>query len=169
MKKLTVIIIALISFLAIPAGGEASYRILLKNGGEFKTDRYWKEGEKILFYTDGGVAGMSRSLVQEIRKFDPPYTTEKPPPTTRTADESLEKIDDEQIYKNKAIILSGKVREALGNYKRAKDTGDKERIAEEFQRVSQISSELEDLRKEVQAKNGGILPLWWLEEPERSQ
>jgi len=81
-------------------------------------------------------------------------------------DESEKKPDDEQLDKNKRIALSLKVKEALESYARAKKVGDRHRIAEEFRRVSQISSELEDLEKEVKAKNGGILPSWWWEEPE---
>jgi len=84
-------------------------------------------------------------------------------------DESEEKSDDEQLYKNQRIALSLKVREALESYKRAKELGDRDRITEEFRRVSQISSELGDLEKEVKARNGGILPSWWREEPERRE
>ncbi|MCP4579688.1 MAG: hypothetical protein GY846_25740 [Deltaproteobacteria bacterium] len=81
-------------------------------------------------------------------------------------DDSKEKPGDEQLYQNQRIALSLKVRAALESYKRAKKVGDRESIDEEFRKVSQISSELEDLEKEVKAKNGGILPSWWWEEDE---
>jgi hypothetical protein len=84
-------------------------------------------------------------------------------------DEPNEKPSDEQYYKNRRIALSLKVREALEGYKRAKKVGDRDSIDEEFRRVSQISSQLEDLEKEVKAKNGGILPSWWREDDENRE
>ncbi len=168
MKKFILIIIT-IAFFIYPSICLSSYLIELKNGSTFITNHYWKEGRQIKFYYRGGIVGISKNLVRKISESDLLYIKEEPQPAKKGKDESEEKPDDEQLYKNQRIALSIKVREALDSYKRAKEVGDRDRIAEEFRRVSQISSELEDLEKEVKAKNSGILPSWWREEPENRE
>ena len=163
MKKFILIIVT-IAFFIYPSVCLSSYLIELKNGSTFITNHYWKQKGQIKFYYRGGVVGISKDLVREIRESDLPYIKEESQPVKEEEDKSEEKPDDEQLYKNQRIALSMKVREALESYKRAKEVGDRDRIAEEFRRVSQISSKLEDLEKEVKAKNSGILPSWWREE-----
>jgi hypothetical protein len=48
----------------------AAYVIKLKNGNEYVTGRYWREGAQVLFDTYGGVFGVDRSFVLKIEKTD---------------------------------------------------------------------------------------------------
>ena len=57
MKKLLTAIAAAI-FLIYPCVVSASYIIHLKDGREFATDRYYKEGDQIKFKRYGGVIGI---------------------------------------------------------------------------------------------------------------
>ncbi len=66
-------LVLIILFLTCPLASPASYRIQLKNGGEFKTVRYWEEGDQILFYVYGGVAGVQKDSVKYIKKADVAY------------------------------------------------------------------------------------------------
>ena len=68
MKNLTLIVIIFLSFLAFPAAGDASYLILLKNGGKLTTPRYWSEGNQIKFYIYGGIVGIKKDSIQRIEK-----------------------------------------------------------------------------------------------------
>jgi hypothetical protein len=173
----------------------SSYLIHLKDGRKFLTDRYRDEGGQIKFKRHGGVIGIQKNLVKEIEEImdlpenegnedETQATREKEAlgkradPDTEARSKEVERVNkdkpnekpgDEQFYKNRRIALSLKVREALESYKRAKKVGDRDRIDEEFRRVSQISSQLEDLEKEVKAKNGGILPSWWREDDENRE
>jgi len=69
MRK-SILIIMLLFFLALafPATGDAAYLIRLKNGGEFKTFKYWSEGGQIKFYIYGGIVGVQKDSVQRIKK-----------------------------------------------------------------------------------------------------
>lgn len=50
------------------AAAEASYLIQLKDGGEYRTPRYWHEGEEIRFFICGGVIGVPREQVRDIKE-----------------------------------------------------------------------------------------------------
>ena len=49
---------------------DSAYVIKLKNGNEYITDRYWREGAQVLFDTYGGVFGVDRNFVLKIEKSD---------------------------------------------------------------------------------------------------
>jgi len=42
------------------------YTIQLKNGNEIKSDKYWKDGEMVRFYTREGVVGIPEKLIGQI-------------------------------------------------------------------------------------------------------
>jgi hypothetical protein len=44
------------------------YSIQLENGGQFITSRYWEEGNQIMFYIYGGIAGVPKKSVKSIRE-----------------------------------------------------------------------------------------------------
>jgi hypothetical protein len=176
MKKLTVIIIALISFLAIPDSGDASYRILLKNGGEFKTDRYWKEGSQIRFDIYGGVAGVQKASVRKIEKMVAPAKTiyRKQPVDQKAAQGSLdtdglgnekkqEKVDIAQ-YLEKKDHLTGELARALENVKKATSGRDPEAKKRAEGEMRRLSGEITALTEDVKEKNNGALPEGWLKE-----
>jgi hypothetical protein len=49
---------------------DAAYLIQLKNGNDYVTSRYWREGSQVLFDTYGGVFGVDRNFVAQIIKTD---------------------------------------------------------------------------------------------------
>jgi hypothetical protein len=176
MKKLTVISIALILFLAIPAGGEASYRILLKNGGEFKTDRYWKEGSQIRFDIYGGVAGVQKASVRKIERIAAPATTVYGPrPVHQKAaqgsldtegidnEKKQEKVDIAQ-YLEKKERLTDELARALENVRKAASGRDPEARKRAEGEMRRLSGEITALTEEVKGKNNGALPEGWLTE-----
>jgi len=68
MKKTISSLIILLMFL-VPALGNASYLIRLKNGGQLATPAYWTEGKWIFFFCVGGTAGMERKEIDKIEKL----------------------------------------------------------------------------------------------------
>ena len=69
MKKTISSLVILLMFL-VPALGNASYLIRLKNGGQLATPAYWTEGKWIFFYCVGGTAGMERKEIDKIEKLE---------------------------------------------------------------------------------------------------
>ena len=49
---------------------DAAYLIQLKNGNDYVTSRYWREGSQVLFDTYGGVFGVDKNFVAQIIKTD---------------------------------------------------------------------------------------------------
>lgn len=63
--------IGIIFVLIYPVTASATFLIRLKNGGELRTNRYWEEANRIMFYTvSGGVFGIQKSLVKDITALD---------------------------------------------------------------------------------------------------
>src|SRR5262245_26781520 len=63
--------IGTILVLISPVTASAAFLIRLKNGGEIKTEQYWEEANRIMFYTaSGGIFGMQKSLVKDITVSD---------------------------------------------------------------------------------------------------
>ncbi len=176
MKKLTVIIIVLFAFLAVPASGNASYRILLKNGGEFKTTRYWKEGSQIRFDVYGGVAGIQKDSVRKIEKVVAPATTvyAKQPIDQKAAHGSLdkeglgnekkqEKVDIAQ-YLEKKDRLTDELARAIENVRKAVSGREPEAKKRAEGEMRRLSGEITALTEEVKEKNDGKLPEGWMTE-----
>ena len=76
MKNYIAAIITIV-FLICPSICFSSYLIELKNGSTFIINHYWKEGRQIKFYYYGGVVGIEKEFVREIRESDLPYIAEK--------------------------------------------------------------------------------------------
>jgi len=66
VKKSILIGIIFCLFLKFPAGSDASYLILLKNGGRLVTPMHWATGKQIKFYIYGGVAGVGKEEIERI-------------------------------------------------------------------------------------------------------
>jgi len=80
MKKTISSLVILLMFL-VPALGNASYIIRLKNGGQLATPAYWTEGNWLFFYCVGGTAGMERKEIDKIETLKPEdggYTVRTP-------------------------------------------------------------------------------------------
>jgi len=68
MKILNIIIAVVVSILLYASHNAYAvyYTIQLKNGNEIKSDKYWKEGEIIRFYTKEGVVGIPDKIIGQI-------------------------------------------------------------------------------------------------------
>jgi hypothetical protein len=49
---------------------DAAYLVQLKNGNDYVTARYWREGNQVLFDTYGGVFGIDKNFVAQIIRTD---------------------------------------------------------------------------------------------------
>ncbi len=74
MRKALVTTFILALSVPIYANVRASYVIKLRNGNEITTNRYWPEGGQILFETAGGIFGIEKDSIGNIRKSTRPVT-----------------------------------------------------------------------------------------------
>lgn len=161
-----------------------SYLIQLKNGGEVRTPGYWEEGDQIKFYIYGGVAGIQKGFVNEIKetkivlrdrfeksRSDPGYE-EKFKEATK-----LERADQDQSgysntrtknniididhYQQQKLTVRQKMEEVTQEYEEAsrrRDAAAKEKARQER---AALSRQLIDLTEELKQKNNGVIPEWW--------
>lgn len=62
---------AVVFMIGITVGdADAAYLIQLKNGNDYVTSRYWRDGSQVLFDTYGGVFGVDKNFVAQIIKTD---------------------------------------------------------------------------------------------------
>lgn len=87
-KTVALIMIILLP-LSLPVDGFASYIIHLKNGGKFITNHYWTEGNQIMFYAQGGVAGIEKDFVKAIQKSNAAYRWNPTPLNTPEPESAL--------------------------------------------------------------------------------
>ncbi len=174
MKRL-ILVISIIPFLLFPFLAQASYNIMLKNGGEIKTTGYWKENDQIKFYTDGGVAGIYKTSIRRIEKVA--YENElyvKPRRDLKKGEVFSENQDmeggkkeanrDIEYYKNKKEQLTTELAKILDELREAtknRDSRAKERAKDEMRRVS---GEISSLTQEVKQVNSGKVPEGWMRE-----
>jgi hypothetical protein len=180
MKKFILIIIT-IAFFIYPSICLSSYLIELKNGSTFITNHYWKEGRQIKFYYRGGIVGIRKGLIRQIRESDLPYkeevVEEKAPPTPdvpevapkeagEKAGEKTEAESEEidiEYYKKEKQRLEQKLDEAKQRYLSSLEKGDKETKHAASRDVLKINIQIDQLKKELKEKNKGVLPEWWNE------
>ncbi|MBA7566408.1 hypothetical protein ES708_08099 [subsurface metagenome] len=174
MRK-SILITIVLSFLALafPSTGDAAYRIRLKNGGEFKTLRYWNEGDQIKFYIYGGIVGIAKDSVRKIEKMAPGNILYGRSASYRKTAKISSKTNDHGDEKTKAEIdlssYTDKKRQLDAELKSAKDRlreAIKDRDAEANQRerktLKKIRNEIYVLTKEVRGMNEGKIPEgWW--------
>lgn len=182
MKK-TVSTIVILLLVLIPALGNSSYLIRLKNGRQLATSAYWFEGRLIFFSIPGGTAGMERNAIAGVEGYDtedrlntlpgnrgevkkdlPPASAPsgKPPeqPLPSKTKEPEAKLDLKAYKDTKdrmTVEVEGlleKMREAAGR----RDNSTKEKIKEEMRAKSKQIYQLTD---EVKKKNNGKLPEGW--------
>ncbi len=173
MKKSGLILMIILLSLPLPAIGEDSCRIRLKNGGELTVSRCWSEGDQVKFYFHGGIAGVRKDSVRKIEKILPEKVTHtrviggRGPITAplRTGDrvsaESEEKADL-RYYRGKKEQLDAELGRALERLREATDKGDAAAMGEARGAVKKISDAIYALTDEVAKKNGGTVPAgWW--------
>ncbi len=171
MKNYIAVIIT-IAFLICPSICFSSYLIELKNGSKFVTYQYWEDGNRIKFYCYGGVVGIEKHLVREIRESDLPCKEEiieqVTSQTTKMPDKELypetdmtnEDIDVE-FYKNAKKDLMEKYRKAKNKLDKAIINRDKIAKREAKKEIKEIHDKLSDLSNELKSKNKQVLPDWW--------
>lgn len=158
--------VAVFLFSLVFAGiGDAAFRIELKDGKEFITDKYWEEGGQIKFNYYGGVVGVAKDSVGKIEKTTAPARTgtavTTAPDEIRTK-EGTAQVDIES-YREKKSELKRRFDEASEKYREAlrrQDLAGKEKASEEMR---EFSRQAYDLADEVKEKNKGVLPDWWEE------
>jgi hypothetical protein len=179
MKNLALTVIILLSFSAFPAAGDASYLILLKNGGKLTTPRYWSEGDQIKFYIYGGIAGIKKDSVGKIEKsasenmmYVKPQvrqetTEEVSEVSSKTNDRENEKTGEKpdiNYYKEKKSLLKAELDRTLDRLREATKDRDPEAKKKAREEMRKISSQIYDLTDELKEKNTGKLPEGWWEE-----
>ena len=168
MKKFILIIIT-IAFFIYPSICLSSYLIELKNGSTFITNHYWKQKGQIKFYYRGGVVGIRKNLVREIRESDLPYKPEVTPKKAgkkagkKTNAESKE--IDVEYYQRMNEALWEKYREAKERYNQSKLDRDEFVGNEAKKEIRKALDKLTELSRELKKKNKGILPDWWQDKP----
>ncbi len=70
LKRIGILLSAALFILPYPHVSTA-YVIQLKNGVEFSTYHYWQEGNQTMFYLEGGIVGIEKDFIKEIRKSHP--------------------------------------------------------------------------------------------------
>jgi FtsZ-interacting cell division protein YlmF len=94
-------------FIACGAGigtVDGAYVIKLKNGNEYVTTRYWREGKQVLFETYDGVFGIENSFVAKIEKTEQVVrliTAFDREPTDKPQADSMKSIDEPDSEKVK--------------------------------------------------------------------
>jgi len=177
MKNYVAVIITIV-FLICPSICFASYIIELKNGSEFITYQYWKEGSQIKFYYSGGVVGIPNNFVKAIRKSDIAYKEETDSKKKRidfeseinekskiTGTEKKEKYEtvDLEYYKEKKSLLEAELNRTLDRLREATKNKDSKAKKKARDEVKKISAKMYDLTDELIKKNNGKMPEGWWE------
>jgi seryl-tRNA synthetase len=137
---------------------------------------YWKQKGQIKFYYRGGIVGIRKDLVREIRESDLPYKEEvvekKAPQTPEITSKEAEKKAGEETktkskdidvayYKREKRALMEKHREAREKLKQATKVRNKAAIREAKKEIKAIKSQLTELAIKLKEENNGMLPAWW--------
>jgi hypothetical protein len=123
-------------FIACGAGigtVDGAYVIKLKNGNEYVTTRYWREGKQVLFETYDGVFGIENSFVAKIEKTEQVVrliTASDREPTDKPQADSMKPIDEPD---------SEKVKEPK------KEKAPDDPIVGEFNRLKETSKEVDGM------------------------
>ena len=171
MKKFILIIVT-IAFFIYPSICLSSYLIELKNGSTFITNHYWKEGRQIKFYFRGGIVGINRNLVREIRESDLPYkeemikqatsqTTKMPNKELYPESDMTNEDIDVEFYKNAKKDLMEKYGEAKKKLDKAIIDCDKIAKREAKKEIKGLHEQISALSGELKGKNKEVLPKWW--------
>ena len=175
MKKIILPFWMLLFSLLLPAVGDASYIIHLKNGGRLSTPHYWEENHILKFYIVGGVMGIEKKTVRKIEKRAveavKPYEVKAPDKRPAEAEPEAQKAlspqkppvkIDLKAYQDKMASLKAEVNKTLTRIRKAaigKDPVAKDEATADNRR---ISDEMWKLTEELKEKNDGKLPAdWW--------
>jgi hypothetical protein len=129
---------------------DAAYVIKLKNGNEYITARYWRDGSQVLFDTYGGVFGIDRGFVSKIEKTDQSVrlarVSERDP---------ADKLQSDFAKPNKEFVEAKPATETKTEQKREPEdpiVGEFNRLKAKSKEVdSMLTSEIRDLLREIKA------------------
>ena len=185
MNKLVMLVMLVVLQSGEVAWGE-SFLIYLKNGNQLRTSHYWEEGDEIKFYVYGGIVGIPKNSVTELKKFTSSYqeyiekmrddialddqtmtdkTSAQPAnkQTTPRSDGKKGETIDVDYYKERKVDLKEKLEEALEKNREATRTKDPEAKEATRQEMLKHAIQLHALEDELKEKNNGTLPDWWKE------
>ncbi len=177
MKRST-LFFAIIVFMLYPVLGLASYQIELTNAATFLTDQHWEEGNQIKFYYYGGVIGVRRALVREIKDSDLTYGEEEPELEKKETPLKPEKAESKSKKKrnrsappppkeNFLIEKDGimiEITSASNAYNLAKSKRDEKLEKEAWKNVLLLQTKMHELRERAKKAHGGKIPTWWDED-----
>lgn len=161
-----------------------SYLIQLKNGGEVRTSRYWEEGAEIKFSIYGGVAGIQKGFVNEIKEINLVLRHRFEKSRSDSGDEGkfkegtkVERTDQDQsgnggtqtqnnlidssYYQQQKQMIRQKMEEVTQAYEEASRKRDAEAKEQARQERAELSRRLIDLTEELKRQNDGVIPDWW--------
>lgn len=182
--------LAIMVVLTAPLANAASYIIHLKNAGELRTHHYWEEGTELKLSIYGGVIGIQKDFVVNIRELDAssreisadqslraeisnPRTTvdaavqvktplgEEAGRGITTGTQSGDEKVDFESYKERKLALKKKLDEALERFREASGNKDIDGKNKALEEVTKLSNQIFELTDELKAKNKGVLPDWW--------
>lgn len=174
MKRPTRIIL-LIAFLAYPSVCIPSHVIKLKNGNQFIIYEYWEDGGQIRFYSYGGVVGVEKGLVREIKEANLAYIIEEPKPPKKwnnqveTKDDSASEHEkktllpdpgDKAFLEEKRLVMMS-ITSVSDAFREAKAKNNRKQMEKERKKLLALQTELSNLFKEVRGIHGGQVPSWW--------
>jgi len=175
MRKCILFCSFLIAVLLVPAVGDPAYRILLKNGGQFSTLRYWEENQLLKFDAGFGVMGIEKNQVKAIETYtiDAPevYKAPKAEKRLEEAEEKPEKAASTQTppveidlkaFQDKMAKLKADLNKSLTRIRKANANKDLNARNQAMEDNRNISAEMWKLTHELEQKNNGKLPAdWW--------
>lgn len=129
--KIYISIVVILIFFLNPLLCSAYYVIHLKNGRMFKTNHYWKEENKTLFYTNQGVFGVENDFIIKIEE-------------NNFTDENKE---NSIIYKEEENELVNNEGELASNIKEEGDVKEKDERVEE--KIAERNEEEEDKKEKI--------------------
>ena len=152
-----------------------SYLVELMNGNQLITYGYWEEGTQIRFYSLGGLVGVQKGLVREIKEADLTYIIEEPKPPRRwndhveARDESswdqeekrpIGDLGDEDLLEEKRRIMVTFCAVSAA-FKEAKAKNNRKQMEEKRKKLLASQAELSSLLRKVKNVHGGQVPSWW--------
>ena len=175
MKKISVVS-AVIAFLLYPISGSPSFLIELKNDASFITSQHWKEGDQIKFYYYGGLVGIGKNMVRDIRDSDLEYIEvadlepdkDEAPEASSTQEEGneTETISTAQDSVKEALLdekqgIGAEIQEASDAYREARAKKNTKQISEQRAKLLSLQTRLTTLQEKVRTTYGGQMPVWW--------
>lgn len=179
MRKTFLVLIISSSLIFVPPICDASYLLLLKNGGHLTTPLYWVEGRQLYFFYAGGVVGVEKGEVIRIEKraaeqhpevsdasesvkrkdIPPPVAGEEKLPAAQKAPAEKLNVAEQKRQKDQLTSELNELLEKRRQAKAKKDMVASKRITEE---ILNTSAEVYRITDEVTEKNKGQLPEgWW--------